>query len=131
MAHPASTVRFVKSRNDRNGCGASLLLISQRGNKTRQTQPMTSMAMMLALCHSCFAFCAKVKGISIKDTAAESRSRPMISSSYQRFSAAPTNVWPFRGETGRRRSFAAFLMFENSASARGKKATGSTIVQMP
>lgn len=131
MGHPASTVRFVKSRNGRNGCGASLLLVSQKANKARLTKPMTIMAMMLALCHPCFAFDARVKGINNKDTPAESSRRPMISSSCQRFLAPPTKVWLFHGKTGRRSCFAAFLMFQNNVRARGKKATDSTMVQIP
>ena len=71
---------------------------SQTGKIRRQTQPITIMAMMLALCQWLFAVAARVKEIRMSDVAAESSSMPMMSSSYHRFLRPPRTLLPFHGE---------------------------------
>ena len=131
MPQPAITLRFVRRHNERNGRGASFGVDSHKENKTRQTQPTTIMAMMLALCQWLFVVAANVRGIKIKEKAAESNNKPMISSSYHKCLRPPTTLWPFHGDWGRRWNFAAFLMFKNSARASGMKAVGKTMVHRP
>jgi len=67
----------------------------------------------------------------MREMAAESNSRPIMSSSYHRLLKPPKTLRPFHGDRGRRCSLAAFLMFRKSDKANGKKAAGSTIVQRP
>lgn len=95
MPQPASTLRFVKRRSERNGRGASLRMDSQKGNRTRQTQPTTIMAIMLALCQCLFAVAANVRGIKIKEKAADSNRRPIMSNSYHKRLKPPATLWPF------------------------------------
>ena len=125
------TVLFVSKGSDKNGYGANLLEASQSGKMTKQRQPTTTMAMMLTLCHPCLAVATKVSGIRINEIAADRRSRPITSSSNHKLFAPPVKLWPFHGNGGRALNLAAFLMFRSKARARGKKATGSTMVQMP
>lgn len=131
MAQPLSTVRFVSKRKERKGCGAKLGSDSQTGKMMAQTQPITSMAIMLALCQPLLTVAANVRGINMREMAADSNSRPMMSNSYQRFRTPPTMEVDFDGELGRRLSRAALRTFNKRESASGKNAAGSTMVQMP
>lgn len=131
MAQPAATVRFLNSLGGMKGRGANLLDDSQNGKATKHTAPTTTMAIILALLQPPFARCARVQGMRISAKAADKSSNPIMSSSYQRFLVPEKKLCPAHGDGGSRPSFFAFLMFRISAKARGKKDTGSTIVQMP
>ena len=84
MVYPASTVRFVNNLRGMNALGASRVLDSQNGNATKHTHPITSMATMLPFFHLLFAVAANVNGIKIRLIAADSKSSPKKSSSFQR-----------------------------------------------
>lgn len=86
---------------------------------------------MEALCQWDLAVAARVSGMRIREMAVERRRRPIMSREYQRDLRPPRRDWPFQGEAGRRLSLAAFLMLRSRDRARGRKATGSTMVQIP
>jgi hypothetical protein len=79
------TVLSVKRCGGKKAFGASFLLVSQNGNKTRKTPPRTSMAIILALLQWPLAKGASVSGSKMSDTPAVIKSRPKTSRSYHRF----------------------------------------------
>lgn len=128
---PAKTVLCLNKSRGKNALGASVLLLSQKGNTSKQTMPTTSMAMILPLAQPSLCLVAMVRGINIKDIAAASRRRPKKSSSYQRLSSTLNSPWPLKGDGGRMPILPAFLWFKYRARARGRKAAGKMIAHMP
>lgn len=65
------------------------------------------MARMLGLRQPLFAVAARFNGMRMRDSAADSSSKPMISSSMAIVLRIPTNDLPFQGEGGSRPLVAA------------------------
>lgn len=106
-------------------------LFSQKGKAIKQTPPITSMVMTLESPHSPLVDAASVRGIRMRATPARSSRRPKMSISSAKLLITCHLLLPLNGEGGRRPSFAAFLWFNSNDKARGIKATGRMIDQMP
>lgn len=104
---------------------------SQKGKIKSVTQPTTIIATMLGFVHPPFAVAASVRGIKINATAAESKTRPKKSNSYQVVFTALRKGTPLNNEGGFRLSFEAFRWFTNKANDKGRNVTGTIIAHMP
>lgn len=97
----------------------------------KHTNPMTSMAMMLALCQPCAAFDAIVHGIKMSENAALKNMIPPISSSNQRFFRILRVPNPRHGDWVVNPRLLAFLLFNKRVKKRGKNMTGKIMHHIP
>lgn len=123
-------VLFLKRRGGKKACGANFLLLSQNGNASKQTPPMTSMAIMLLFLQPLFAFGASVSGSKISEMAAANSSKPKVSKSNHRFLRFSTIVWPWNGLGTSIPMFFARRWFMKRLAASGMKHTGKMIAHM-
>ena len=105
------------------------MFLSQNGIAIKHAAPTTIMEIRLGLFQPALA--AIVNGIKISVNDTQIRSRPKKSNSNQRVLMISHHDSPENGEVGRIPRIAALRWLITSASANGKKATGSTTAQIP
>lgn len=104
---------------------------SQNGKIMRQTKPMTSIAIMLALCQPCAAFEAIVQGMRIREKAALRNTIPPTSNSNYKAFRRRTMPSPRQGDGTVKPNFRAFRLFRKSVKASGRNMIGKMMHHMP